>query len=163
MTTLPITNRAWWWFPWAIVGCFVVIIIVNGALAYFAIHSSTGLVTEHPFELGNGYNEVLAEGAAQDALGWRGTVRFIPGGTEHGRIEIALRDAGGQKLADLTVKAELVRPVEDLAAIPVTLTATEPGLYVAPVALNRVGQWQVRVLAKRGKDTYVFVERIFVR
>jgi len=163
MMEARMSNRAWWWFPWAIAGAFIVVFVVNGALAYFALHSSTGLVTEHPFELGNGYNQVLAEGAAEDALRWHGAVRFVPAGTERGTIEITVRDANGQKLTDLAVKAELVRPVEDLQPIPLMLSAADPGVYAAPVTLTRLGQWQVRAIAKRGKDSYSFADRIFVR
>src|SRR5262249_43192444 len=65
------------WIPWAIAGAFLIVAVVNGALAFFALRSDTGLVSEHPFELGNGYNRVLDAGAAQDALGWHGRVSFI--------------------------------------------------------------------------------------
>lgn len=156
-------DQAWWWFPWAIAGGFVVVIVANVALAYFAVHSSTGLVTEHPFELGNGYNEVLAEGEAQDALGWHGSVRFVPTGPGKGTVEIAMNDAAGQPLAGLAVRAELIRPIEDLAAIPVTLSPGGSGQYVAPVELSRLGQWEVRVLSRRGTDSFVFAKRIFVK
>lgn len=156
-------DRAWGWFPWAIAGAFVIVILVNGAMGYFAVHSFTGLVTEHPFELGNGYNAVLADGEAQDALGWHGSVRFIPNGTGKGIIEIAMNDAAGQPLTGLAMRAELVRPVEDLPAIPLTPAPGESGQYVAPVELSRLGQWEVRVRSERGKDSFVFAERIFVK
>lgn len=64
------------WIPWAIAGALGVVVAVNGALAYFAVTSSTGLVSEHPFTDGNTYNRVLDAAAAQDALGWRGLLRF---------------------------------------------------------------------------------------
>ena len=157
-----VTNRDWWWFPWAIVAAFVAIVAVNGALAYFAIHSSTGLVTEHPFELGNGYNAVLAAGAAQDKLGWRGAVQYSANGPGRGTIDVAMRDRAGNALPDLAVRGELVRPIEDLPPIQITLSPTGAGRYVAPIALPRLGQWQVRVYARRGQDSFVFAERIFV-
>ena len=162
MSDVSSADRSWRWFPWAIVAAFAVIIAVNGTVAYLALDTAPGLVTEHPFELGNGYNEVLARGAAQDALGWQGAVHFLAGGPALGTLEVRMRDAAGRPLAGLQARAELVRPVEDLPAIETTLSAAEPGRYVAPVRLPRQGQWQVRVRLTRGEDSFLFGQRIFV-
>ena len=86
------------WIPWAIVGCFVVVAAMNGGLAYLALESDPGLVSEHPFELGNGYNRVLAEGAAEDALGWRGAADFLPTERLSGWVVATLRDSAGAPL-----------------------------------------------------------------
>ena len=56
--------------------CFVVVIAVNGALTWFAVHSDPGLVTEHAFEAGKAYNRVIDAAATQDALGWKGHVAW---------------------------------------------------------------------------------------
>jgi len=79
------------WIPWSFAGALGVVVMVNGALAYLAVSSSTGLVTEHPFESGNGYNRVLAAAAAQDALGWHGTLAFAAAGAETGDRRRACR------------------------------------------------------------------------
>jgi nitrogen fixation protein FixH len=151
------------WVPWAIAGAFLVVVAANGALAYFALRSDPGLVSAHPFELGNGYNRVLEAGAAQDALGWRGTVRFTGTVGSSGRIIVELRDPNGVPLGGLAVKATVVRPVEPLAPEDLALEAGDRGVYSAPVNLARAGQWEVRVTAKRGADAYQFVQRIVVR
>lgn len=151
------------WMPWSIAGAFLVVVAVNGALAYFAVHSDPGLVSEHPFELGNGYNRVLDAGAAQDALGWHGTVQFIPDSGLSGRLVADLRDSAGAPLDGLAVKAALVRPVEPLPVQDLAFDASGPGSYAAPVTLARAGQWDVRVAVERGADVYEFVQRIVVR
>ena len=151
------------WIPWTIAGAFLIVAIVNGALAYFALRSDTGLVSEHPFELGNGYNRVLDAGAAQDALGWRGSVRFVGTVDLSGRIVVELRDPGGAALEGLAVKAAVVRPVEPLPQQDLALEAGDHGTYSAPVTMARPGQWEVRVTAERGADVYQFVQRIMVR
>jgi len=147
------------WVPWSIVACFAFVTAVNGALAYFALSSETGLVARHPFELGNGYNRILDAGAAQDALGWKGTAQFAPERGRAGRIVVALSDAGGAPLAGLAVTVAVVRPVEPLPEQHLTLTAAN-GRYEAPVTLTRPGQWELRVTASRGGDVYQFAERI---
>jgi nitrogen fixation protein FixH len=151
------------WVPWAIAGAFLVVMAANGALAYFALRSDPGLVSAHPFELGNGYNRVLDAGAAQDALGWRGTVRFTGTAGSSGRIVAELRGPNGVPLGGLAVKATVVRPVEPLPPQDLALEAGDRGVYSAPVTLVRAGQWEVRVTAARGADVYRFVQRIVVR
>jgi nitrogen fixation protein FixH len=149
------------WVPWAIVGAFVIIATVNGALAYFALHSDTGLVAQHPFELGNGYNRVLDDGAAQDALGWRGTAMFSPDrGRLDGRIIVQLRDGHGAPLDDLAVKVAIVRPIEPLPEQDLALLGAGSGVYEAPIVLARGGQWELRVSAARGGQIYQFAKRV---
>ncbi len=151
------------WVPWAIAGAFVAVVSVNGALAYFAVESDPGLVSEHPFELGNGYNRVLDAGAAQDALGWHGIVQFVRESGLKGRIVAEMRDSAGAPLGGLVVKAAVVRPVEPLPEQGLTLDASGQGRYAATITLARAGQWDVRVTAARGSDVYQFVQRIVVR
>ncbi len=127
------------WFPWAIAVAFACVIAVNGAMAYLASSSSTGLVTEHPYESGNGYNRVLAAAAASDALGWHAALTAPE--SREGAVSVALSDRDGKPLSGLDVSAVIVRPIEPLPDLPLALTETAPGRYVAAVALSRPGQW----------------------
>ncbi|HXZ01191.1 MAG TPA: FixH family protein [Stellaceae bacterium] len=151
------------WIPWSFAGALGVVVMVNGALAYLAVSSSTGLVTEHPFESGNGYNRVLAAAAAQDALGWHGTLAFAAAGAETGEIAVELVDRAGQKLTGLAVTALVTRPVEPLPDTSLTLIEAGDGRYRGPVALARPGQWDVHVVARRGGDVFQFAQRIVVK
>jgi nitrogen fixation protein FixH len=151
------------WIPWAIAGGLGVVVIVNGALAYFAVTSSTGLVTEHPYDDGNAYNHVLDAAAAQDALGWRGTLTYTPDGAEHGEIVAEFTDHTGQKLTGLAVTARLERPVEPLPEVMLALLEGKSGRYAGAVALTRPGQWEVHAAARRGNDTFEFAQRILVK
>jgi len=147
------------WIPWMIAGLFVLVAVVNGALAYFALSSDTGLVTEHPFELGNGYNEVLAAGEAEAALGWNGTVRFVAGAEHAGTVVAEVRNRAGAAIPGLSVTVAIVRPVEPVPPMQVALEPTASG-YAAPVTLPRPGLWELRVTASRGADSYHYVQRI---
>lgn len=151
----PGSAGLWRWFPWILVAAFAVIFAVNGSLVYFALHTMPGVVSEHSFELGNGYNDVLAEGAAQDALGWHGSITLA-----RGNLEVAIRDRAGQPLTALTVTARIIRPVEDLPVILLALSADRPGLYHAPLALPRRGQWEVQVTATSARQICRFRQRI---
>lgn len=148
------------WIPWAIAGALGCVVAVNGALAYFALTSSTGLVTEHPYDSGNNYNRVLEAAAAQDALGWRGALRFAP---DAGEIAAEFTDRAGQPLTGLAVAARLVRPVEPLPDLVLALQERAPGRYVGTIATNHPGLWEVRTTARRGGDRFEFAGRIVVR
>ncbi len=148
------------WIPWTFVGGLAVVIAVNGLLAYFAATSATGLVTEHPFESGNSYNRVLAAGAAQDALGWHGTAQFLARGYGRGEIAVEFSDAAGRPIRGLAVTARFERPVDPLPDRTVSLAETAAGHYVAAVALDRPGQWELRIGAARGHDRFAFAQRI---
>ncbi len=161
MNRLSLDNYRW--IPWAITGCFVVVIAVNISLAYFALHSDTGLVTAHPFELGTGYNAVLDEAAAEDALGWQGAVRFADAGDGHGTLTVALTDKGGTPLSGATISGRIVRPLGAFPDSDLDLKEAASGTFTAPVGLPQAGQWEARLVARRGNDVYQFQQRIVVR
>ena len=149
------------WIPWAIAAVFVMVAAVNGTLAYFALHSDPGLVTAHPFELGNGYNEILTEGEAEAALEWKGSVHFLAGDEHSGTVVAEVRDRAGSAIPGLSVSVDVVRPVEPLPVQRLFLEASGSG-YSASVSLSRPGLWELRVTARRGADAYRYVERIVV-
>jgi nitrogen fixation protein FixH len=148
------------WIPWAFAGALGCVVVVNGALAYFALTSSTGLVTEHPYDSGSNYNRVLDAAAAQDALGWRGTLRFTAG---DGEIAAEFTDGAGKPLSGLAVAARLVRPVEPLPDVVLALHERAPGRYVGSIAASRPGQWEVRTTARRDGERFEFAQRIVVK
>jgi nitrogen fixation protein FixH len=156
-------RNAYRWIPWTFVGGLAVVVAVNGVLAYFAIVSSTGLVTEQPFERGNDYNRVLDAAAAQDALGWRGAVHFAPSGDSGGALAAELTDRSGRPLSGLSVTARLVRPVEPLPDLVVPLAEIGGGRYAAVTAVSRPGQWDVQVVARQGAALFAFAQRIVVK
>ena len=151
------------WVPWAIVAAFAVIFAVNGTFAYFAIHSDTGLVSLHPFAEGNGYNRVLAEAAAEAALGWSGTVDYQRAPDGRGTIVADLNDAEGHPVSGAALHARVLRPLGPGDEVDLALTETAPGRYAAPVALERLGQWEVRAVAHRGDAVYQFDNRFIAR
>jgi nitrogen fixation protein FixH len=156
-------RSAYRWFPWGIAGAMAFVVAVNLVLTYLAFSSSNGLVTEHPYDEGNGYNAVLAAGARQDALGWKAAVAFTPSGKSRGELTATLKDRAGKPLAGLAVTAHLERPVEPIPPVALPLREGDDGRYAATAALDRPGQWNVRVVARRGDDFYEFSERIFVQ
>jgi nitrogen fixation protein FixH len=134
------------------------VIVANAALIWFATHSATGLVTEHPFEKGLAYNEELARGAAQDALGWSAEVEY---GADR-LVVFQARDRNGAPVDGLAVRARFVRPVEPAPEVESMLAASGHGRYAATVELPRQGQWEIDVEATRGRESFVLRQRVFV-
>ena len=154
---------AYRWIPWAFAGALGIVVAVNGALAYFAVSSSTGLVTEHPYESGTRYNRVLDAARAQDALGWQATLAFAGDGHAQGEVAVAIADRAGEPLSGLDVSALVSRPVEPLPDTPLQLAEAGGGHYRGHVALPRAGQWEVHVVARRGDDVFQFAQRIVIK
>lgn len=151
------------WIPWAFAGSLLVVVAVNGVLGYFALESSTGLVTQHPFENGVEYNRVLEAAAAQDALGWQGRINFASDAVARNRLAAQVIDRAGQPLSGLSVTARLTRPVEPLPDVVVPLRETSSGVYLATTSLSRPGQWDVRITARRDSAVFQFAQRIVVK
>jgi len=122
------------WIPWIFVGGMLVVVVVNGFMAYTAISSFTGLTTGQAYDRGRAYNHVLAEAARQDALGWTARV-----GLAGGRITLTVTDREGRPVPGV-VEAYLQRPIEGTRVELGTTTPREG--FAAPDIAS--GQWEFR-------------------
>ena len=155
-----------WWYPWVFVGGFVVIITVNGIMAYIAVGSWTGIETEHAFQKGQEFNQHLAQKSAQNELGWVAETKFTHAPTTDnpraGMLRLSYIDAGGHGVDGLTIEALAVRPTHEGYDRQLTFVARGEGIYVAPAALPLSGQWELRIASKRDKDVFKLRQRIQV-
>lgn len=162
-------KRADYWFvPWLFVLGFAVVFVANGSLVYFALHSAPGLVSERPYDEGVNYNRVLAQAAAEDALGWRGEASFAltaaaQGRARSGMMQVKLRDRAGAPLSDAEVSLRVLRPVGPEEVVTLRLAERRPGEYAAPLVLPQTGQWDVHATARRADDAFEMTKRIDVR
>lgn len=130
----PSGERKSRWIPWIFVGGIMVVVVVNGFMAYYAVSTFTGLTTGQAYDRGRAYNLVLAEAARQDALGWTPRVRL-----EGPRITLAVTDRAGAAVPGV-VEAYLQRPIEGTR---VELGTSTPHAGFAAPALAP-GQWEFR-------------------
>lgn len=153
------TRSGYRWFPWIFAGVMGVVVMVNIGLAWVATTSSTGLVTVHAYQEGTHYNDVLAQAAEQDALGWKSRVS-----AENGTISVRLTDAQGQALDGLDVRVWLTSPVTpDPDSATTALAAAADHSYSATLAPPHPGQWDVHVHAKRDGHNYYAAQRVLIR
>lgn len=158
-----------WWYPYIFVGAFMVVIGVNGALAFFATSTFNGLETRNAYEKGRLYNQTLAAEEQQRALGWKMdlTAEAVadrkPGAGYPTQVVLVAAGPDGAALDGLTVTAEVRRPTQAGMDQDIALVRRDAGSYGTTVTLPQPGNWDVRVVATRGDDIYRYTERIFVK
>ncbi len=166
-----------WWYPWLFVGGMLIVVAVNLVLITVAIRTFPGLTTEDAYRKGLVYNQTLAAAEAQDARGWRldltisppspgNAAGAAPPAAEAGddvAVVARFADQAGQPLSRLAVDAFFVRPLGDGTDIVVALEDSGGGVYRGTLARPLGGQWDVRVHARRGDETFQQTHRIVLK
>ncbi|MCA3322256.1 MAG: FixH family protein [Roseomonas sp.] len=126
------------WIPWVFVGGMALVVAVNALLVWFSLSTFTGVTVPRAYERGRGYDQVLAEAARQDALGWRGEISL-----EAGILRLVMQDAQQQPLHG-RVEGIMLRPLEG-NEVPLGFNATGHGRFAARLEPLRAGQWEARL------------------
>ncbi len=135
---------------------FGTIITVNLIMAYFATSSWTGLVVKNSYVASQGFNEKLAAGRVQNALGWQPILAY-----QDGTIAYRLLDDQGQPVKAGFAEAELKRPSHEREDQLITLLPDE-GAFVADYALG-TGAWDIYIsLTSDAGTPFIYRERILV-
>jgi nitrogen fixation protein FixH len=133
-------------------GFFVLVIAMNGYMAYLAIRSYPGVEVRSSFRAGNEYNRVIAAAEAQAARRWHVDVRIERDGTGSAALRFEPRDASGASIDGLDVAVRLQRPADSALDRSAELSARGGGIYVARVVDVAAGQWDVIFEARRGSE-----------
>lgn len=158
-----------WWIPYIFVGGFVVVLIANGFMLYFATSTFSGLTTRHAYVEGLAYNDKVAAEQAQEALGWSWdfTLADLAPATRstapEGRtatLRVVGQDADGRPLDGVALTALVRRPTEQGLDQSVEFRATGPGRYEASLTLPKPGQWDLLFTARRGEETFKLRRRL---
>jgi nitrogen fixation protein FixH len=137
-TTLPHDPNRGRWIPWVFVGGMALVVVVNLVMVYLALSTFTGVTTGRSYDRGRAYNQVLAEAARQDQLGWTARV------TLEGRaLAVAVTDREGLPVGG-RIEGVLRRPLEG-AEIALDFAAAGAGRFIALVAPPAPGQWEARL------------------
>ena len=150
------------WIPWAFIGGFGVVLIVNAVLVTLALTTFSGIDTRHAYKTGLAYNAVLEADAAQATRGWEVAMVYVPEGDALGRLELSIRDGVGRGIEGLEVVAQLRRPTHTADDQDVVLRSTGGGVYEASLRLPSAGQWDVDFIASGIEAPYRARERLWV-
>lgn len=151
------------WIPWAFIAFFGVVLAANSVMIWFAFASWTGLDTSSPYQRGLAYNRTLEAARKQVELGWKIGFAFQQIADRQGMIEVTLEDGHGDLLEQAEVHATLVRPTHGGYDFVQSLSHDHAGRYSAMLDLPLPGQWEIRIVAAEGGDTYRLTRRIYVR
>jgi len=147
-----------WWYPWIFVAFFAVVIGVNGVMITIATGTFTGLDTKDHYRKGLAYNENIEGVRKQSALGWVADVSAVPD-----RLAVDFKDKEGAPLTGLTLSGMMTRPthVDDDQTLG-AFTEVTPGRYETSLSLQKRGQWDARILAVKGDQSFQMVERLHI-
>lgn len=151
------------WIPGLFVLGFLIVIAVNGVLIYTSISSFSGLETDSAYERGLHYNQALALAAANAETGWHAEPKVSDAGNDTRKLEITVIDRTGAPVTELQVEAYLVRPTNAGMDDSLALTDLGNGRYATDFTPKAMGNWELRLQAKRGDVTWQQVQRIYFR
>ncbi len=161
MTATPSAERKSNWIPWAFVGFFMVVILANGIMAFFAFSTWTGLSTDGAYQKGLAYNRTLETRTRQAALGWHVAVALEPGAAGNAALTAVLKDRSGAPLWADSVVATLTRPTHEGHDLAFPLDDKGEGRFTAEVGLALPGVWDLTLTVVRGKDRLDSQRRLF--
>lgn len=150
-----------WWYPWIFVGCFGLVVAVNGTMAYFATTTFTGLSTDNAYEKGRLYNRNLAMAKEQAALKWTVETKVVPVAGERVKadIRISYRDRDGKPLDNLAVQANVERPTAAGYDHDILLPFQGDGVYGGVFELPLHGVWDLEIVALGDGVAYQHAQR----
>jgi len=162
MSALSWMWRGGRWIPLTLVGCFVVVLLVNGGMIVVAFATWPGLETTNAYQRGLAYNRQLEAAEQQAALGWKVDFAFVQDGPRKGTLQLDLEDRHGSVIRDADVRVRLVRPTHEGVDQTVALEHGVGGHYEADLALPLDGQWDIELAAAANGQTWRLSERVFL-
>lgn len=148
-------------WPWGIGLGLGAVVVANAIMIHVAVsHPSAPAARDHYGESLR-WDEVRAERARAQALGWRVELEACDGAPEACVVRLRVRDPSGVPVRDLRGRLRVQRaddPALDREA-EVTATAT-PGDYEAALALARPGLYAVSIRLEGGPAPWVDERRM---
>jgi len=152
-----------WWYPYLFIAMLGVVMMVNGAMAYFATSTFNGVITENAYEKGLAYNKTLAAAQQQTEMGWVVEAKDKPASAGHKTtVTISVVDKNGAGIDGLDVQALADRPNVTGADQRVAFVPKGKGLYSADVEFPEAGQWDFDILAAREGASFEMQRRFLV-
>jgi nitrogen fixation protein FixH len=138
---------------WYFIAFFGIVLVVNAVMVTLAIRTHSGVVTEHPYEKGLAYNQVIIAEEKQESRGWKGTIDY-----DNGMLNFALYDKNKQPLNWESASATITRPTQQ--GMDFVRELKSPATLITFPAN---GLWLVRVDAKHAGVHYQQSKRIVVQ
>lgn len=135
-------------------GFFGVVIAVNVTMAVLATRTFGGTVVDNSYVASQRFNRWLAEGRAQERLGWEARL----GLDERRHVRVALSDRIGA-LGGVEVDAVARHPLGRQGDVALHFRPAGRGLFLSDGPLP-AGRWQVHLEVRRGADGLRTIETL---
>jgi nitrogen fixation protein FixH len=139
-----------------VVAFFAVVITVNMTMATLASRTFGGLIVANSYVASQDFDEGLAAGARQAALGWNVAARI-----DGGWVVVDARGADGAPLAGATGTATLRHPIGPMKTRALELHRRPDGTLAARHGLQP-GQWDALVRLEAQGRPYRLEQRLVV-
>jgi nitrogen fixation protein FixH len=123
---------------------FAVIFSVNAYFLKSALSTHTGIVSVEPYRKGLHYNDRIAAGERQTALGWQDTAELDP----TGKVQVTMSDSAGKPVTGLQMTGAIIRPSTERFDQPLRFVETEAGRYIAETKAVTNGNWVLALEAR---------------
>lgn len=159
MTRFHLPPQVRW--PLGIVALLLMSVVIQMIAVFLAAGDPSFAVEEDYERKAARYDEVIAQRAENERLGWRAAVRTVPPEARRGAVEVdvTLLDAAGDPIDDADVEFEtchLARAANILRARP---RAVGDGRYRVELDMRRTGIWEFRITARRLDETFTATVR----
>ena len=135
-------------------GFFGVVIAVNVTMAVFASRTFGGTVVDNSYVASQRFNRWLAEGRAQERLGWE--TRIVLDRRRH--VRVALSDRIGA-LDGAEIDAVARHPLGRESDLTLRFRPEGTGLYLSDRPLP-AGRWKIHLEVRRGRDALRAIETL---
>jgi nitrogen fixation protein FixH len=144
--------------PWYFVIFFVVLAILDGIFVSIATLTHRGLVTEHSYQKGLNYNNIIAASDNQEKLGWDGKINFF-----QPSIHFSLFDENNLPIAEAQVDVYIDRVLEKNYSFQTSLKYIKNGVYAQDIIFPLKGQWEILVIVEWQQQYYQKKKRVVVQ
>lgn len=146
-------KKGWQW-PLLIGLALAFTVGVNVVMLFAAGADPNGTVVEQDYyRKAVEWDRTMERRAASAALGWTASATLGTGSAARA-LRVELRDASGAAIADADVSATLIHNREASTPVALALQPTGDGAYLGTGALAHTGQWEVRIVARRGTERF---------
>jgi len=135
-----------------VVAFFAVVIAVNVTMARYAASTFGGTVVDNSYVAGQHFDRLLADAAAERALGWHANVS-----RSGAAVTISLSDRTGAPIAGARLVAHAEHPLGVVPSRDLALTEAAPGNYVGALP---PGRWRLAIAATAQGRTVNLLEDV---
>jgi nitrogen fixation protein FixH len=150
--THSVSDKRW---PLLIVGFLGTNLLVCATLIVVATADRDGSVEPDYYQKAVAWDATAAAKRASVALGWKAS--WTMGALERGEREVrlSLTDSAGGAVDDAACRVQVFHQARSSDRRAVDLSRVAPGEYVARVAIVPSGLCEVRLVARRGSDSFI--------